>query len=63
MKERADFDKIFDRHGKLIGVLNYNLMIPVQEKHLIKINLKINPNDSQREKIIPCNFFALRPLY
>lgn len=50
MKERADFDKIFDRHGKLIGVLNYNLMIPVQEKHLIKINLKINPNDSQKEK-------------
>lgn len=30
MKPRADFDKIIDKKGKLIGVLNYNLMIPVE---------------------------------
>ncbi|MBQ8198692.1 MAG: type III toxin-antitoxin system ToxN/AbiQ family toxin [Lachnospiraceae bacterium] len=32
MKSRADFDKITDKHGKLLAVLNYNLMIPVTEK-------------------------------
>lgn len=30
MKPRADFDKIIDKRDKLIGVLNYNLMIPVE---------------------------------
>ena len=28
------------KHGKLLGVLNYNLMIPVTEHQLIKLNLK-----------------------
>ena len=40
MSSRADFDKIIDKKGKLLGVLNYNLMIPVEDKQLIKINLK-----------------------
>ena len=46
MSPRADFDKIIDRHGKLIGVLNYNLMIPVDDQQLIKIDLKKNKTDS-----------------
>ena len=50
MKPRADFDKIIDKHGKLIGVLNYNLMIPVDEKQLIKINLKCKSTDSASDK-------------
>ena len=29
MKPKADFDKIVNKNGKLLGVLNYNLMIPV----------------------------------
>ena len=37
MNSRADFDKIIDKHGKLLGVLNYNLMIPVTEHQLIKL--------------------------
>lgn len=32
MKTTADFDKIFDKKGRLIAVLNFNLMIPVEEK-------------------------------
>lgn len=36
MVPRADFDKIIDKHGKLLGVLNYNLMIPVEEPQLIE---------------------------
>lgn len=50
MKPRADFDKIFDRKGKLIGVLNYNLMIPVEETQIYKVNLKTDPNDPVSER-------------
>lgn len=46
MKPGADFDKIFDRKGKLIGILNYNLMIPVKEAQIYKVNLRPDPNDS-----------------
>lgn len=50
MNPRADFDKIIDKHGKLLGVLNYNLMIPVTERQLIKVNLKPNKSDSTHDK-------------
>ena len=50
MSPRADFDKIIDKHGKLLGVLNYNLMIPVEEQQLIKVNLKTNKTDSVSDK-------------
>ena len=41
-----NFDKIFDKKGKLLGVLNYNLMIPVEDKQLIKVNLKEDKRDT-----------------
>ncbi|MDO4463284.1 MAG: type III toxin-antitoxin system ToxN/AbiQ family toxin [Bacillota bacterium] len=50
MSPRADFDKIIDKHGKLLGVLNYNLMIPVTEQQLIKVDLKISKTDSVGDK-------------
>ena len=50
MNPKADFDKITDKHGKLLGVLNYNLMIPVEEQQLIKVNLKTNLTDSVKDK-------------
>ncbi len=50
MSPRADFDKIFDKKGKLLGVLNYNLMIPVNDNQLIKVNLKTDKRDSIPEK-------------
>lgn len=50
MKSRADFDKIVDKHGKLIGVLNYNLMIPVEEEQLIRIDIKSREYDSINER-------------
>ena len=46
MHSKADFDKITDKHGKILGVLNYNLMIPIEESQLIKINLKPKISDS-----------------
>ena len=50
MKSRADFDKIIDKRGKLLGVLNYNLMIPVEEHLLIKVDLKECERDSIKTK-------------
>lgn len=47
MRLSADFDKIYDKKGRLIAVLNFNLMIPVEESQLIPIDLKIHKNDSQ----------------
>ena len=45
MKSRVDFDKVFDEKGKMIAVLNFNLMIPVEEPQLIRIDLKVHKND------------------
>ena len=50
MNPRADFDKIINKNGKLLGVLNYNLMIPVEEHQLLKVNLKADKDDSVGEK-------------
>lgn len=50
MVPRADFDKIIDKHGKLLGVLNYNLMIPVEEPQLIKVDLKPNKSNSASDR-------------
>lgn len=50
MNPRADFDKIINKNGKLLGVLNYNLMIPVEEQQLLKVDLKEDKDDSVGEK-------------
>ena len=50
MNPRADFDKIIDKKGKLLGVLNYNLMIPVEEPQLVKVELRANEKDTAGEK-------------
>ena len=50
MKPSADFDKIYDRKGRLIAVLNFNLMIPVEDRQLTKVDLTIRNTDSREEK-------------
>lgn len=50
MKPSADFDKIYDKRGRLIAVLNFNEMIPVTEKQLINVDLIKRPNDTQQVK-------------
>lgn len=50
MRPCADFDKIVNKQGKLLGVLNYNLMIPVTEKQIIRLSLKNQSTDSPSEK-------------
>lgn len=50
MKNDRDFSKIFDRNGKLIGCLNFNNMIPVNENVIHRVDMKIRPNDSSKDK-------------
>ena len=50
MKNGVDFHRILDTDGKLIGVLDFNNMIPVREDVLMEVDLKIHPKDSQEMK-------------
>ena len=47
MKNGVDFHKILDSDGKLIGVLDFNNMIPVHKNILREVDLKIHPHDSR----------------
>lgn len=49
MKNDVDFSKIIV-NGKLIGILNFNNMIPVEDCFLSPINLKILPKDDAPTK-------------
>lgn len=44
-KNDVDFTRIFDG-DKLISVLNFNNMIPVDERFITKVDLKISPKDN-----------------
>ncbi len=49
MKNDLDFSKIIYR-GRLIGVLNFNNMVPVNHLVVYPINLKFNPKDTSEER-------------
>ncbi len=50
MKNDLDFSKMVDKNGKLLGVLNFNNMIPVDESVISAINIKIDSKDRPSEK-------------
>lgn len=50
MKNRVDFHRILDSDGKLIGVLDFNNMIPVRRDVLQEVDLKIRSRDSKKVK-------------
>ena len=56
MKNREDFSRIIDKNGKIIGVLNFNNMIPVSEKVIKPIDIRLKKSDtpieSSRKKIL-----------
>ncbi len=49
MKNDVDFTRIFDGE-KLMGVMNFNNMIPVDESVITKMDLRIKKNESSSEK-------------
>ncbi|MCR4705964.1 MAG: type III toxin-antitoxin system ToxN/AbiQ family toxin [Lachnospiraceae bacterium] len=50
MKNSIDFHKILDANGKLIGVLDFNNMIPVRDDVITEVDMKIHSNDSEKIK-------------
>ncbi len=48
MKNDKDFSRIISSDGKLIGVLNFNLMIPVNKTLITMVDLHIYNNDSKK---------------
>ena len=46
MRDKIDFKKIIYQ-GELIGVLNFNLMIPVEDAMIQKIDTKIHKHDNE----------------
>ena len=50
MKNGVDFHRILDDDGKLIGVLDFNNMIPVREDVLNEVDVKIHIHDSEKIK-------------
>ena len=50
MKNSMDFSKI-EIDGTFLGVLNFNLMIPIEEEQIEEIDLKIHRRDRQSIKI------------
>lgn len=50
MRNGRDFTKVYDPKGKLIAVLNFNNMIPVDETVLKRVNLRIEKNDDAQTR-------------
>ena len=57
MRDKIDFKKILYQ-GELIGVLNFNLMIPVEDALIQKIDTKIRRRDNadtrKKKQYFPC---------
>ncbi len=49
MRDKIDFKKII-YEGELIGVLNFNTMIPVEDAQLHKIDIRIRKHDNEGVK-------------
>ena len=50
MKNDKDFTRMFDKNNKLIGCLNFNNMIPVDDEVLLAVDMKISNEDSEKTK-------------
>jgi protein AbiQ len=50
MKNDKDFSRMFDKGNKLIGCLNFNNMIPVDDSVLLPIDMEVHKSDSIGEQ-------------
>jgi protein AbiQ len=50
MKNDKDFSRMFDKGNKLIGCLNFNNMIPVDDSVLLPIDMRVHKSDSIGEQ-------------
>jgi protein AbiQ len=49
MNNREDFSRIVDSDGKILGALNFNNMIPVNQSVITPINIKPSGCDTPKE--------------
>ncbi len=40
MKSAADFERVFDKKGRLVSILDFGEMIPVEENQLIEVDFE-----------------------
>lgn len=62
MRDKIDFKKIVHK-GILLGVLNFNLMIPVEEAQIQRIDTKIHKHDNadtRKKKVTIQRQFTMR---
>ena len=50
MKNDKDFSRMFDKGNKLIGFLNFNNMLPVDDSVLSPIDMRVQKGDSTKER-------------
>jgi protein AbiQ len=50
MKNDKDFTRMFDKKNKLIGCLNFNNMLPVDDYVLLLVDIKAQKGDSAKEQ-------------
>ena len=50
MKNDRDFSRMFDKGNKLIGCLNFNNMLPVDDSVLLPIDMRVQKGDSAKER-------------
>ena len=50
MKNDRDFSRMFDKGNKLIGCLNFNNMLPVDDSVLLPIDMRFQKGDSAKER-------------
>lgn len=50
MNNGRDFSKILDSKGKLIGVLNFNNMVPVDDSVVFPVDMIVRPGDAAEER-------------
>ena len=50
MKNTVDFMKIVDANGKLLGALNINNMVPVDDSVLRDLNITVTPDDDSSSR-------------
>ena len=50
MKNDKDFSRMFDKGNKLIGCLNFNNMLPVDDSVLLPIDMRVQKGASTKER-------------
>ncbi|MDD6627999.1 MAG: type III toxin-antitoxin system ToxN/AbiQ family toxin, partial [Lachnospiraceae bacterium] len=57
------FSRMFDKGNKLIGCLNFNNMLPVDDSVLLPIDMRVQKGDSAKERAYKALYGPVRRRY